>query len=452
MQDINSTIVALSTPVGYGALAVIRLSGPASIEIIRPLFSNKLKFIPRTVNFAKLYDNKEHIDDVLISYFKAPHSYTGEDMVEISCHGSPYIVETIIDLCLKKGARLAEPGEFTKRAFFNDKLDLSQAEGVDALIHAKTKTAHQTAKNLLNGRLGNIIEKIKTELIDTITLLELELDFSEEEIEFTDHKTIYTKIESIKETIDNLIESYYYGKLITGGIKTVLLGQPNSGKSSLMNAFLQEERVIVSDIPGTTRDSIEESFRKGGYQFRLIDTAGLRKTKDKIENLGIDRSLQIIKESDLKLVVIDPTEASLDLEIAENSHKKSTIIVINKTDIATEHSINFIKNKFIEYTTIPISAKKHKNIHLLAEAMVEKIKNLKPKESNLFITIKRHYNSLQKASKELSITLESIKNNNTSELIVTDMRFALDNLDEILGKTSNDEILNNIFQNFCIGK
>ena len=452
MQLINSAIVALSTPVGYGALAVIRLSGHKSKEVIKPLINSNFQFIPNKVQFVKLFDNQTHIDDVLISYFKAPHSYTGEDIIELSCHGSPYIVETIIDLCIKNGAILAEPGEFTKRAFLNDKLDLSQAEGVDALIHSKTKLAHDIAKNLLDGKVGATIKNLKQNLIDTIVLLELELDFSDQEIEFTSHEVIFNKIQSIKNQIDKLIDSYYYGKLVTNGIKTVLIGQPNSGKSSLMNAFLQEERVIVSDIPGTTRDSIEESFRRDGYQFKITDTAGIRETTDKIENLGIARSLKIIKESDLQLLIIDPTQKNINLKTIKNITSDTTIIVINKGDIANNKDILSIQKQFQHNINIVISAKEHQNIHQLANLMVETIRNKQPKNHDIFITIKRHFNSLKKTSNELSTTLKNIEKKMPSELIVTDMRFALNYLDEILGKTSNDDILNAIFQNFCIGK
>jgi len=452
MDVINNTIVALSTPVGYGALAVIRLSGPESLRIINRLIDTKNPLIPNRVKYFNLYENQTHIDDVLITYFKSPHSYTGEDIIEISCHGSPYIVETIIQLCLNEGAHLAEPGEFTKRAFLNDKMDLSQAEGVNALIHAKTKSSHDTAKKLLEGQVGNTIKELQKELIDTITLLELELDFSDQEIDFTPREKIIYKIQTLHLSISQLIDTYYYGKMISDGIKTVLIGSPNSGKSSLMNAFLQEERVIVSDIPGTTRDSIEESFRRGGYQFRITDTAGLRKTTDKIENLGIDRSLKIIKEADIKLIILDPTQETVDLTLMEQFKSESTIFVINKIDIASQHSIDRLKKAYADFPIMEISAKQYINIHQLADKMVNIIKNQEPRDSDIFITIQRHLESLQNASQELSNTLQGIVDGNTSELIVTDLRFALNYLDQILGKTSDDDILNHIFKNFCIGK
>jgi len=450
MEDINSTIIALSTPAGYGAIGVIRLSGSKVREIIKPFFADKFSFKHKQVKFAKLFDNQEHIDDVLITYFASPNSYTGEDVIEISCHGSPYIIEKIIDLCLRNGAILAEPGEFTKRAFLNDKMDLSQAEGVDAMIHAKTKHAHDTAKKLLEGKLGTRIKEIKQSLIDTITLLELELDFSDQEIDFTPHSEILDKIKLINIDIQNLIQSYHYGKLIKNGIKTALIGSPNSGKSSLMNAFLQEERMIVSDIPGTTRDSIEESIRRGGYQFRLIDTAGIRDSVDTIENLGIERSKKAIEEADLKLFIIDPSNTNYSE--FEPFIDNNTIIVVNKIDISNEKQIKQIQDNYKNFSQIQISAKQHINIHELADLMVNIIKNKEPKNSDLFITIKRHFNSLENLSQELLNTITSIKNNNPSELIVTDMRFALNHLDAILGKTTADDILNNIFANFCIGK
>lgn len=450
MSDINNTIVALSTPVGFSALAVIRLSGSSVIDVVKPIISEKFKFISNKVQFVKIFDNQTHIDDVLISYFKTPNSYTGEDIIEISCHGSPYITETIIDLCVRNGARLAEPGEFTKRAFLNDKLDLSQAEGVDALIHSRTRTAHDSAKSLLEGKIGNLIKDIRKDLIDTITLLELELDFSDQEIDFTPHEKIKSQLIKTQNKINKLIDSYYYGKMVSNGIKTALIGPPNSGKSSLMNAFLQEERVIVSDIPGTTRDSIEASFRRGGYQFRLIDTAGIRNTDDKVENLGIDRSIKISKEADLKIFLIDSTQKNFNIKIIENDD--DSIIAINKIDISSDENIKQLESQLSNHSTIKISAKNHTNIHQLADLMVQKIKNKEPKESSTFITIKRHYNALRSANQEISTTINSIDIGNPSELIVTDLRFALNHLDEILGKINNDDILKNIFQNFCIGK
>jgi len=453
MKDINSTIVALSTPVGYGAIGIIRISGPAATHIVRPFIHNNIHLIPNQVQFTKICDNQEHIDDVLITYFKSPKSYTGEDIIEISCHGSPYIIETIIDLCLANGAILAEPGEFTRRAFLNDKMDLSQAEGVDSLIHAKTKHAHQTAKNLLEGQLGKTITKFKKDLIDTITLLELELDFSDQEIEFTPHEKIRHKITDLKNNISELMATYYYGKIIKEGVKTVLIGPPNSGKSSLMNALLQEERSIVSEIPGTTRDYIEESFRRDGYQFRLIDTAGLRSTKDKIEILGIERAYEAINSADLKIILIDSFAFKTDLlSEVQKLADKQTIIAINKIDIATPEQVKKLTSLLAEYSIIKISAKEHTNIHQLTDKMVSKIKQLIPRNSDLFITIKRHFNILKETIEELDKTLNSIDKGNPSELIVTDMRFALDHLDKILGKTTDDDILNNIFQNFCIGK
>ncbi len=451
MTDINNTIVALSTPVGYGAIAVIRISGPAAIPTVRPFINRGFIFENRKVKLTKFTHNQIHIDDILISYFREPHSYTGEDIIEISCHGSPYIIETIIDCCIDNGAQLAEPGEFTKRAFLNEKMDLAQAEGVDSLIHSKTKHAHETAKDLLNGKVGQKIKTIKQEIIDTITLLELELDFSDQEIEFTSHQKIQKNIQHTKENINQLIDSYYYGKLLTEGIRTTIIGEPNSGKSSLMNAFLEEERVIVSEIPGTTRDFIEESFKRDGYQFRLFDTAGLRETEDKIESIGIYKTKEKIKNSDLKLFIIDTTAENIDYIKSFNIDDQS-IIVLNKIDIATPGQINTIKSNFDSKSIIEISAKEHINIHQLADLMVAKIKSIIPKESTIFITIKRHFTALKNTVKELETTLTGINNNNPSELIVTDLRFALNEIDQILGKTSDDDILNNIFSNFCIGK
>ncbi|MBN2281314.1 MAG: tRNA uridine-5-carboxymethylaminomethyl(34) synthesis GTPase MnmE [Candidatus Marinimicrobia bacterium] len=450
-MDINqTTIVALSTPTGYGAIGVIRLSGPESLNIAASFLKRPQQFKHKQVRFCKLYDHDTHLDDVLMTYFSAPRSFTGEDMVEISSHGSPYIIERVLEICIDHGATLAEPGEFTKRAYLNDKFDLAQAEGVDAIIHAKTKQAHETAKNLLNGNLGQKIRKIKNSIIDIIILLELELDFSDQEIEFTQHSVIFDKLSIIQNEILNLINSYHYGKMIKEGVKTVLIGSPNSGKSSLMNAFLNEERVIVSEIPGTTRDSIEESIRCGGYQFRLIDTAGIRDSVDEIENLGIERSLKALENSDIKLLLFDPANDNKSQFLKYLD--KQTIVVVNKIDLYEPKFLNQTYEMFSDFQHIGISAKYHQNIHQLADLMVDIIKNKEPKNSDLFISIHRHLQALEKTAKELQNTLDSIHSGNPSELIVTDLRFALNSLDEILGKTTDDDILNKIFKNFCIGK
>ncbi len=452
MSYINSTIIALSTPPGFGAIAVIRLSGAESISIVKQIIPGNFVFIPNKATFTQVFDNKNHIDDIVLTYFKSPNSYTSEDIVEISCHGSPYIVEKIISLCTKRGASIAQPGEFTKRAFLNSKIDLSQAEGVNSLIHAKTKAAHSSARNLLDGKTGAILKDIKSQLIDAITLLELELDFSEEEIEFTSTKTITNKLNNINALIRPLLLNYYFGKMLKDGVKTGIIGAPNSGKSSLMNAFLQDERVIVSSEPGTTRDSIEESFKRGGIQFRLIDTAGLRTTNNVIENMGIDRSKQTIKHADLLLLLIDSTKPIEAFDKYILNPDKKIIIILNKMDICESKVINTLKQHFNKYNTIVISAKNHTNIHNLADLMVKTVKSGSPNFDEIFITHQRHFDALIKTEKNIDIAIESACNNNPSEFVVTDLRIALNHLDEILGKTTNDDILNNIFQNFCIGK
>ncbi len=451
MASQANTIVALSTAPGFGAIAVVRLTGPISLSIISTL-TNKKAFKPRLATFTKIFYKTNHLDDIIVTYFKAPESYTGEDVVEISCHGSQYIIERIIELCINEGARNAEPGEFTKRAFLNGKMDLSQAEGVADIIHTQTQAAHLASTNLLDGHTGIFIKKCQKQLIDIISLLELELDFSDQEIDFTPKSKIENQLVDLQNTLQMLIQSFNYGKLVKEGIRVPIIGPPNSGKSSLLNAFLQEERVIVSPTAGTTRDSIEESFRRGGYQFRLIDTAGLRQTTDSVEQKGIERTNKYIQQADLILFIIDPSKPVSDFQKYLPNNLDDTIIILNKIDIISESQLNNKQKYFKNFNTITISAKTHNGIHRLADKMVNHIKVKRPKNENIIITRKRHKYSLINTKQSLEHALFSIKDNQPSEIIVMDLRIALDSLSEILGKVYNDDILNNIFKNFCIGK
>ncbi|MBL7135060.1 MAG: tRNA uridine-5-carboxymethylaminomethyl(34) synthesis GTPase MnmE [Candidatus Marinimicrobia bacterium] len=450
----NSTIVALSTPQGFGGLSVVRLSGSNSLDIIKKIFASSREIKHCRATFGQIYDleDNSHLDSSVVTYFKAPHSYTGEDIIEISCHGSPYITEHIAALCIKSGARLADPGEFTKRAFLNGKIDLIQAEGTADLIFSLTKASHKASINLLEGKTGQAIKYCRKTLIDTIALLELELDFSEEEIEFTPVSKIISTLSGLTEEISRLVQSYNYGKMVKQGLLVPIVGPPNSGKSSLLNAFLQEERVIVSPHPGTTRDTIEESFQKGGFQFRLIDTAGLRKTDDSIEGLGISRTLDNIDNADIILFVIDVTRPVIEFLPYFPKNANNTIIVINKIDIASEKQINAMTTYFQKQDMVMTSAKKHYGIHEIADIMVLTAKSKAPKAENVIITRKRHRDALSKALNSIIESLDNAKNEHSSEIVVVDLRIALEALDEILGKTTNEDILNTIFSNFCIGK
>jgi tRNA modification GTPase len=448
----SSTIVALSTPRGFSGIAVVRLSGKKAFSIINQIFISSREIKPHWATFGKLKYKSEILDTAVITYFEAPHSYTGEDIVEISCHGSPYVIDTLIDVCIKEGARLAEPGEFTKRAFLNNKIDLSQAEGVLDLINSQTQAAHKVSVNLLEGKTGHFINSVRQELIDVITLLELELDFSEEEIEFTPRTKIIEMLTNLYENIKNLVGSYSYGKMLREGLIVPIVGPPNSGKSSLLNALLEEERVIVSPYPGTTRDTVEESFQKGGFQFRLIDTAGLRKTKDEIEYLGIERTIGQIARADLILFVIDSTQPNEEFIPFIPEDKKNTIFTINKMDIAINSQITEKERYFRNCKKVVISAKEHTGINKLTDKMVSSAKEKVPTDENIIITCKRHKETLSKAMNSIKRSIRSAKEGHPSEIIVVDLRIALERLDEIIGKSANDDILDNIFSNFCIGK
>ncbi len=449
----EDTIVALSTPHGYGAIAIIRLSGEKSLEVLNAIFKSSHAIHPNHTIYGKVYQGRQVLDDVLVTYFKTPNSYTGENLVEINCHGSPYIVETVIDLCTRQDARLAQPGEFTKRAFLNGKLDLSQAEGINALIHSKTQAAHRTSRHLLDGRTGQQMQTLRQELIDLISLLELELDFSEEEIEFTPYVKIQQRLAQFTNNIKTLTNSYQYGRLLLDGALVPIVGAPNSGKSSLLNALLEEERVIVSPYPGTTRDAIEESFRRGGLQFRLVDTAGLRDTADTLESLGIQRTYNILSQGDLVLEVIDLTQPLNQRPPTQLPHDGTEhIYVLNKTDIATPQQIAAATRYLNPAPQAQISAKTHAGIHQLADLMVKRIKAKIPMHEERLITQKRHHLALQKAHQALQKAQSAVRNKLAAEFVITDLRWALSAMDEILGKTTNEEILNNIFNQFCIGK
>lgn len=448
----NSTIVALSTPRGFSGIAVVRLSGKKALSIVNRIFISPSEIKPRRATFGNLKYQDNILDTAVMTYFKAPHSYTGEDVVEISCHGSPYVVDTLIDICIKEGARMAEPGEFTKRAFLNGKLDLSQAEGVLELINAQTQAAHRVSVKLLEGDTGHFINSIRQKLIDIITLLELELDFSDEEIDLTPRTKIIEMLSNLYKNIKKLVESYNYGKILREGMIVPIVGPPNSGKSSLLNALLQEERVIVSPYPGTTRDTIEESFTKGGFQFRLIDTAGLRKTNDKIEYLGIERTISQIARADLVLFVVDSTQPNEDFTPFIPENKENTIIVINKMDIATDSQIAEKEGYFRNCKKVVISAKEHTSINKLTDIMVSSAKERAPSEENIIITRKRHKETLSEAMNSIKRSIKTAKEGHPSEIIVVDLRIALDSLDKTIGKATNDDILDNIFSNFCIGK
>ncbi len=447
----ENTIVALSTPPGRGALAVVRLSGPKSPDIVHKLTKTTTQLKPRVAQHLNLYKNGELLDDAVIIYYKAPMSYTGEDLVEISCHGSPFIVNQLIELCLRYGARLAQPGEFTRRAFLNGKFDLTQAEAVADLVFSQTQASHQAAIKSLEGTIGKEFAELRSKIIELITILELELDFSDHEIDTISPHELSKSIDNILKINSKLLKSYSCGKILKQGALVPIIGPPNSGKSSLLNAFLNEERAIVTPYPGTTRDSLEEAIQAGGYMIRLLDTAGIRKTKNPIEKIGIDRTKKNIKTGDIILFVIDATQP-IKREWLEYYNSKNTIVVINKIDIAPQKSLTKYEKHFSQYHHIFISAKKRQGIHKLTEMIVDSISQQISNADSLIITNQRHATGLRTAKKYLFSAQKHIRQSLAPEMIIADLRMALNEYDKILGKTSNDEILNNIFQHFCIGK
>jgi len=453
VKDCISTIVALSTPNGFGGIAVVRMSGSRSLPIIQNIFSSKNKIQPRHAIYGHLSDKRGHIDNAVVTYFKAPHSYTGEDLIEISLHGNPYLCELTINACKEFGAVGAGPGEFTQRAFLNGKIDLSQAEGVADIIYASSRAAQNASANLLQGYAGKIIREYKQSIVDLISLLELELDFRKDEIQFTHRKQIEETICNLISEVKVLIESYSYGTIVRNGALCPIIGPPNSGKSSLFNAFLQKERVIVSPSPGTTRDFIEESVRIDKYSFRLVDTAGIRDSGDPIERAGVARSRNLLKKGDLILYVLDL--ADRDIKLTRRSvlgSPKNVLYILNKSDIANQDTLERYRKCLNGQKYFICSAKNRTGIHAIASALSKHIDKLHPASDTIFITRLRHQEALKRTLKDLELALKSTRSNNPAEIIVIDLRAALNGLDAILGKTTNDDILNTIFSQFCIGK
>lgn len=458
-MNLNDTIAAISTPIGEGGISVLRVSGDKTFEIVGNIFfkdkNGENRFdISResshTIHFGYIFENGFLIDEVLVSIFKNPHSYTGEDLVEISTHGGAYIVQKILLLLLKSGSRHAEPGEFTKRAFLNGKLDLSQAEAVADLIKAKTESAHLSSIKQLEGSLSEFVKKTRQELIDITSLIELELDFAEEDLEFVKKDDLKEKIQRLSSKIESILESYIVGKIIREGINLVIAGKPNSGKSSLFNYLLKTNRAIVSTVPGTTRDYIEESLNIKGVLFNLIDTAGLRMSSDEIESEGIKRSFAKIDEADLLLYLIDSSENMKLIDecldyFKKNFNKEKSLIIFTKTDIASE---DFNKDG------IKVSLFKDESIERLKEEMIRKVvsEDITKKAGNIILTNMRHKICLENVILSLDDAVKSINKNMSGEYISVDLRNALNFLGEITGEVTNEDILNNIFQKFCVGK
>jgi len=454
----EDTIVALATPAGSGAIAIIRLSGSDAITMVSKMFDSVSGKILKqqqthTVHLGNIIDGKRVIDEVLVTIFKNPNSYTGEDVVEISCHGSAYIQQEIIQLALRKGCRMASPGEFTLQAFLNGKMDLSQAEAVADLIASDSKASHQLAMQQMRGGFSSEIKILREELLNFASLIELELDFAEEDVEFANREDFQKLISKITQILKRLIDSFATGNVLKNGIPVVIVGRTNSGKSTLLNALLNEERAIVSDIPGTTRDIIEDDITIGGLRFRFIDTAGLRETTNEIEKIGVKRALEKLEQSSIYIYLFDINEMSAK-EVKEDLQNLSTtskqIIVANKTDLVSDETVVKFNKSDIEL--LFISAKKQENLELLTDTLLEKAGIDSLNSNQLIVTNSRHYDALLKALDEIYNVQKGIDNNLSGDLLAIDLRQALYHLGEITGQVSNDELLGNIFANFCIGK
>ena len=458
----TDNILALASPSGIGAISMLRISGPDSISIVDKIFVGveKIKLTdqkPNTVQLGYITHNNRTIDKVLITVFRNPKSYTGENLVEISCHGSVFIQESIIQLLLNYNCRIARPGEFTMRSFLNGKMDLSQAESVADLISSNSEASHKLAINQMRGGFKNDINELRTELVNFASLIELELDFSQEDVEFANMKELNSLLDKITLSLKKLIDSFKTGNVIKNGIPISIVGEPNTGKSTLLNTLLNEERAIVSSIAGTTRDTIEDQININGVNCRFIDTAGIRNTDDEIESIGIERTFKKMSESEIIIFLIDYSTLNgkklsyyVDYlnEIDNKFSNTKLITLLNKSDIKSDISIENLD----QFKPIIISAKKKSNIESLRDEIIIYVNNLTSQIDNSTISNSRHYDLLNKTYKEIHKVKKSISENISSDLLSIDIKQAIFFLGELTGEISNDEVLGNIFSKFCIGK
>lgn len=460
----HDTICAPATPPGTGAIAIIRVSGPGAIEITEKIFRPVKKgkslssFANQTVHRGQIFQDKAAIDEVLVSLFRAPNSYTGEDIIEIYCHGSQYIQQKIMELLTNNGARVANPGEFTLRAFLNGKMDLSQAEAVADLIASTSENSHSMAYKQMRGHFSWRIEELRRQLVDFATMIELELDFSEEDVEFASREKLMQLLQMIDKELHELIESFAFGNVLKTGIPVAIIGKPNVGKSTLLNAIFNEEKAIVSETPGTTRDAIEDTIILDGISFRFIDTAGLRDSEDEIENMGVEKTYQKINQASIILYLFDASNTTIDeinetieefCELIDNKSKKM-ILIANKIDLMVEMPKNF--RNLVDMETIFVSAKRKENINMITGRLLETFKKELPAGEDIIVSNSRHHQALKKTQELIKSLQKGIEEKLSGDLLSSDLRTALYHLGTITGEVTSEEILDNIFEKFCIGK
>ncbi len=456
----DDIICALSTPQGVGALGIIRLSGTNSSSLLTPFFSSVRQkregWTSHVAYFGDFSIEEQHIDEILVNFFAEGKSFTGEESIELSCHGSPYIIGRILEALLSQGARMADPGEYTMRAFMNGKLDLAQAEAVADLIHAENRAMHDVALKQLKGGFSNEITAFREELVHFASLIELELDFSEEDVEFASREQLTAMLNLLKTKVSGLIDSFRYGNALKKGIATAILGAPNAGKSTLLNALLGEERAIVSEIPGTTRDTVEDTFTHQGLTYRLIDTAGIRETQDYVEQVGIARALEQASNADVIFYTIDSTAPEKDLEqkvleLQEMAPDAHLLVLLNKADTADPTPI-IHRLKGLHHTPLVVSAKSKEGLEALLQKLSELTAWSTTSASQTIVTNARHADALRRTLKALQRSLDAVALSIPGDLLAQDLRVALDSLGEITGTISTDDLLANIFSKFCIGK
>lgn len=463
----QDTICAIASAQG-GAIGVIRVSGPEAITTTSRIFTPaKAEHILEnrkgyTITFGRIYNNDELIDEVLVSVFHAPHSYTGENSVEITCHGSSYILQQVMQLLIQNGCRLAQPGEYTQRAFLNGKMDLSQAEAVADLIASTSAATHRLAISQMRGGFSKELTELRNRLMDFTALIELELDFNEEDVEFANRTQLITLAKEIEAVLTRLSQSFSVGNAIKNGVPVAIVGETNAGKSTLLNALLNEEKAIVSDIHGTTRDVIEDTVNIGGVTFRFIDTAGIRDTTDVIETLGIERTFQKISQAEIVLWVIDSTCASGQLEelaprLFPLVEGKQLILVINKSDLLTNDKINQLTDALQNYKHnqaqhLFISARNHKGTNELEQMLVSAAHLPTVTQNDVIVTNIRHYEALTLALTAIHRVLQGLEMNISGDFLSQDIRECIFHLSDIVGEVTTDQVLGNIFENFCIGK